>query len=378
MVICSECFASQTAKFFVQLRGAPGTCELCARQVFRSLNVGEMRELFEPVMRMYGRPFMPSGLLGLGGKSLAEVMESDGLKIFEDRVPIKGRNFVLNEMMLEPNIYAEDGWLSPFDPSMTYRDPRWEEFTRDVIHRRRYTYTSSILSTLEKAADANLNFRLVMDPGRKFYRAQNHKQEDRFMPVPKERLTAPPPHLARAGRANPSGISVLYAAEDIVTAISEVRPFMGGYVSVALCTARNPLFMFDLTAKIGVSGRDPCEPSFKTEVELAILTAELDRAYAQPVAPFTPERDYAPTQIVAENLSKAGYSGIKYRSELRPGGINYAFFDPRDLGVEFHESFKVTGLDVSFEVNVLPKRLKEELDRANTGAPTTSAQNPKS
>ena len=45
------------------------------------------------------------------------------------------------------------------------------------------------------------------------------------------------------------------------------------------------------------------------------------------------------------------------------------FFDPRDLEVEFHETFKVTGLDVSFEVNLLPKRLKEELDRSSASGP---------
>jgi len=33
--------------------------------------------------------------------------------------------------------------------------------------------------------------------------------------------------------------------------------------------------------------------------------------------------------------------------------------------VDFHESFNVTGLDVSFEVNELPRRLKAELDRAS-------------
>jgi hypothetical protein len=373
MLICSECLASERAKFFVQLRGSAGTCESCGCTAAKCLQVGALKEMFEPVMKIYGEPIGKSGPLSMGGKSLGEIMDEDGLNVFDDRVSIAARNTFLNEVMLVPNARAEDCWYSPFGPADFYHDPRWERFASDVIRRNRYIFDSTIPAMLEKAADANPRFRLAMNPGSRFYRAQNHGPADRFSPLPSDRLTAPPAHLARAGRANSSGIPVLYVADEISTAIAEVRPFVSGYVSVALCTGKSSLFVFDLTAKIDVSGQDPCEPTFTTAFELAILTAELDRAFAEPVAPFTPERDYAPTQIVAELLKKVGFSGVKYRSELQPGGINYAFFDPRDFLVQFHESYRVTGLEVTFEVNEMPKRLKETLEgvRAERLLPAT-------
>ena len=46
-------------------------------------------------------------------------------------------------------------------------------------------------------------------------------------------MGAPPNSIARHGRANPRGIPYLYLANDQLTAISEVRPWVGCYVSIA-------------------------------------------------------------------------------------------------------------------------------------------------
>lgn len=40
-------------------------------------------------------------------------------------------------------------------------------------------------------------------------------------------IAAPPNHLAKSGRLNPSGMSYLYAANDQATAIAETRPSVG-------------------------------------------------------------------------------------------------------------------------------------------------------
>ena len=74
-----------------------------------------------------------------------------------------------------------------------------------------------------------------------------------------------------------------------------------------------------------------------------------------------------------EALARDGVLNPHPEAVLDPLFKENPFFDPRDLGVEFHESFRVTGLEVSFEVNMLPKRLKEELDQASAGGSTTSA-----
>ena len=59
----------------------------------------------------------------------------------------------------------------------------------------------------------------------------------------------------------------------------------------------------------------------------------------------------APTQIAAELLRAAGFMGIRYRSELRKGGFNYVFFDPRDLLVEFDSSVRIQKIEIKTEPN---------------------------
>lgn len=58
---------------------------------------------------------------------------------------------------------------------------------------------------------------------------------------------------AREGRANPTGIPVLYVGTTVITAISEVRPWVGTDVSVAMCKLRRPLRTTPATAPPGRS-----------------------------------------------------------------------------------------------------------------------------
>lgn len=58
---------------------------------------------------------------------------------------------------------------------------------------------------------------------------------------------------AREGRANPTGIPVLYVGNTIETAISEVRPWVDAEISVATCRLLRPLRTLDLSLGHGQS-----------------------------------------------------------------------------------------------------------------------------
>lgn len=80
--------------------------------------------------------------------------------------------------------------------------------------------------------------------GTRLWRAQRDCEETRHedgtlaarRPHPDTRMK-PKPGCAKEGRANPKGIPVLYLATDHETAIAEVRPWIGSYVSVAVFKA---------------------------------------------------------------------------------------------------------------------------------------------
>ena len=147
---------------------------------------------------------------------------------------------------------------------------------------------------------------------------------------------------AREGRANPKGIPVIYLANDVDTAVAEVRPWAGAYVSVGSFEITRPLRIVDFDAADAGRKfylREPSAP----EREKAVW-ADLDRAFAKPVNPSDDLADYAPTQIVAELFRTRGLDGIAFRSSLA-AGYNLALFDIDSVGLQSCNVFDVERVD---------------------------------
>jgi RES domain-containing protein len=69
-----------------------------------------------------------------------------------------------------------------------------------------------------------------------------------YRPYSGSAISAPPPLSATAGRANRAGVSFLYVATDLETAVSEVRPHPGHHVSVGLWRTNGNLQVLALDA----------------------------------------------------------------------------------------------------------------------------------
>jgi hypothetical protein len=136
----------------------------------------------------------------------------------------------------------------------------------------------------------------------------------------------PLPDRATEGRVNPKGIPCLYLCTDMNTAMSEVRPWIGSYISVAQFVLLKDLSLIDCSSdkSLGIifwPGEEP-DPA-KREIE---VWGEVNRGFSQPVTPTDSVADYAPTQVLAEAFRSYGYDGIVYRSMLGEGK-NVALFD---------------------------------------------------
>ncbi len=144
----------------------------------------------------------------------------------------------------------------------------------------------------------------------------------------------PLPEKASEGRVNPRGIPCLYLATDEKTAISEVRPWVGSYVTVAEFETRKPLRLVDCS-------RCEIHPLIQTASDLDLLfklkppppkeATEtvwrwIDVAFSEPVDRDDSTAGYVPTQVIAELFKTNGFDGIKYRSVFN-GGKNLALFD---------------------------------------------------
>lgn len=165
---------------------------------------------------------------------------------------------------------------------------------------------------------------------------------------------------AREGRANPTGIPVLYVATSAETAVSEVRPWIGADVSVALCRLTRPLKTLNLTLGHGQSsfsgvvfqhmmdGRE-LTPAEKEKA----VWIDIDNAFSEPVTGSDDRADYAPTQILAELFRSAGYDAIGYRSQFGEdndrGGFNIAIFDPDSVEIASCAPWRVRSIKVVAE-----------------------------
>lgn len=155
-------------------------------------------------------------------------------------------------------------------------------------------------------------------------RMQNDDVWDEPVAYPPERMK-PPPHVAHEGRVNPKGIPCLYVATDKETAMAEVRPWIGGEVSVGQLRTMRELTLIDFSQGHNSKANLFFEEPSPTEREQHIWE-QVDRAFSTPVTSDPTTAEYVPTQVISEFFKKKGFEGIAYKSKLGTG-FNLALFD---------------------------------------------------
>ncbi|OON93076.1 MAG: hypothetical protein ATN31_07120 [Candidatus Epulonipiscioides saccharophilum] len=160
--------------------------------------------------------------------------------------------------------------------------------------------------------------------------------------------TAPPSEFATSQRLSPKQTSYLYVAQNIETAISEIRPTIGELVSVAEGITTKSLKILDLSnIEFNKDKRTLCDViAFKLQV---------------PKYNKDSDERYFPTQVISQYVhQELNFDGIKYRSSLNKSGINFVIFNPDN--VEFINS-KIYALhNIHIEVKQLADILNENIN----------------
>lgn len=168
-------------------------------------------------------------------------------------------------------------------------------------------------------------------------------------PHPPKRMQ-PLSEKAIEGRANPKGIPYLYLASNRETALAEVRPWIGSYISVGQFTILRELRIVNCTTT-GKGFIYFKEPPAKEREEA--VWAGIDRAFAKPVTQSDDVADYAPTQAIAELFKINGCDGIAYRSSLGKGH-NIALFDVKAAEIINCFLFKVRSIKLDCQEDANP------------------------
>lgn len=164
-------------------------------------------------------------------------------------------------------------------------------------------------------------------------------------------MGAPPAHLASDGRANPFGIRYLYLADDVGTAIAEVKPSKAARVAVAGFRVRNGAGsrLIDLSEhpRVMISPFRTMSSVSQVLSSMSFLVA-LGQELSVPTQPHRATLDYLASQYLCELIKVCGYDGVIYRSSLGEGR-NYAFFDVAKCeSFEPVETYDVSDIRVDF------------------------------
>ena len=245
---------------------------------------------------------------------------------------------------------ANDSGATEFDPWRSHFQGSYWEFARRVRQNRRYVWDEEVRAFLETVIKTRSNRDIKIPVGSILWRAQlgieyydpsDGEIGDQPFGFSAERMK-PLSDSAREGRANSTGIPVLYLASTEQTAISEVRPWVGSEISVAQFRVVRDLKAIDLSLEYGKS-------SFFTETKEKALWIDIDNAFSHPVSLPENTADYVPTQILAELFLDASYDAMIYRSQFGENGYNIAFFNIDDAEIINCAPYKVSTVEVKYE-----------------------------
>lgn len=333
---CIECFNESFLRAWISENGERGKCNFCGAGRVPCVDCTELTDLFEPLLRLYepteyGEHYHPEIDLDAVdvGEQLPTLLDDDW-EVFSDALDLETKSRLLDairNLSLDPKDRmletGSDELWTPKEKRLFHEDESalWERFCYHVKHERRFIPKlgwSEKTPPQEWLEDVPESWRLKLQTGKRFYRVRC-KVRGRGVPLPPEEMGAPPPEKARAGRANPWGIPMLYLASDPATAIAEVRAAPGVPVSVATMVITKGLNVIDLTQIPPFGSPFECGKNLTQELGYRAIFRCLSEALAQPVDAAMAEIEYVPTQYLVEAIKDAGLDGVKYVSSQGTG-----------------------------------------------------------
>lgn len=222
------------------------------------------------------------------------------------------------------------------DEVYEYVNHVWTKFKTDIVEKNRYFSGKELLTIL-----GTLNDMPVFPVGTKlkYYRARIGD----YCNCSDDKMLAPPKRKSTAGRCNPEGISYLYLASTMKTAICEVRPQIGDSITVAHCNVdMSKVFSFNvyLMEHYGIKASNPY-----VKCLLLLILDDLSCAIT-----VDNRLDYVPLQFISEYIKSLGYRGFMYNSVYN-NGSNLVMFDWDSIvTITKKELVSIVQMDVGYKI----------------------------
>jgi hypothetical protein len=325
---CPRCFNDKLIAQYIEIESQDiGECSLCRSVNVKLVEPEKLTDAFEMLLELYKETSEAYAL------PLPVLMQRDW-EIFAN-------NEIAEQLVPSILSYTDNKAYSHKNINELAVREIWQDFKKEVKHNNRFFPKSDNLDMEDLKAWVQ-ETKAEKYP-RFLYRARICENNNEMITV--SEMGKPPFEKVSGGRANPIGISYLYVATNKKTAISEVRPHKGDFVTIAKIKILNKLKLADLRNPkkyISPFARpdNPVEDLFKYIELLQHLGEELSK----PILPRQAQLEYLPSQYLAELIKDAGFDGVIYKSSVGSGD-NIALFDDKDvkcLGAELYEVKNLT------------------------------------
>lgn len=363
-LVCRDCIGEKYLSSLIEARDELGVCSYCADTEIPCLTLAELAERVQVAVGQHysmtldgpdeyqsallhdrestynwereGEPILDVVTYILG---VEEEIASDVLTLLDDRFdcrapgdPDEGETEFSASSHYEEKSLLHSDWDQKWHRLEVALKSEVRFFNLEVLD-----IFKSVFNNLHQVQSRTFHLTLAkVGPGtelKTLYRAREFQSVaglQRALENPVSELGPPPGHLARAGRMNPSGISVFYGAEQAHSALSEVRPVVGSDVVVAKFSIIRPLQLLDLRAleDIVLAG-SLFDPGFAEEKQRMGFLETLTERLTVPVMPGEQDREYLTTQAVADYLAEMlepKLDGILFPSVQDGKGVNVVLF----------------------------------------------------
>ncbi|MBU4485360.1 MAG: RES family NAD+ phosphorylase [Candidatus Delongbacteria bacterium] len=332
MNCCPNCFHDKFLKDHIEnISTGTGNCSFCGTTNVSILEPEKLYDLFMPVLDLYDES--PEG------KLLIDLIQ-ENWKTFKLQTKKKRNELLCKISGIEGLGTKRFRTKLITDDSKTIQ---WEKFRWELKHKNRFFPVQIHDKEELKILFGYLTEKYPKNSNNKYFRARI----DEKFEFSGRKMRKPPVHLSTNGRANPFGISYLYLASDIKTAISEIRPYKNECLSVAEFKAKEELLMADLRTPKDVISPFLLNGEYELNFILENLPfiSQLSEELSKPVNPKEANLEYLPSQYLCEFIKHIGFDGIVYNSSLAKG-INFAIFNDSKIKVIKTIRYKIKDIDV--------------------------------
>ena len=347
MNCCINCFNDKEIIRQIKKTGIRGTCSFCKSNSL-CVDTNDLKEKFSYLFEIYTPDIdfkFYEDMDDNPGTPLWERVQEDWnifkdntYEILSDMFEPHSKHDLTDQIDIEANVEIEEEYIGSDETESILKSKIWTKFKHEIKHKNRFFHKNDMNFLTEIILPYETKKTL-----RRYYRARIYQNSGKF--VLKDLKKPASKKCLSGGRGNPPGISYLYLASSVSTAICEVRPTVGDKVAVGEFNISN-VSLIDLR-KPFLSSPFKYGSKLKKAYDYRRILSIFSHELSRPILPYISSIEYVPTQYLCEFIKSLKFDGIIYNSSVT-SGFNLLLF--RDFGCKKFEDYIIKKINLRYDL----------------------------